>query len=123
MPRKARLDAPGAVHHIIMRGIERRKIFRTNSDRTDVIDRLATIVDDTQTCPNRQLMAQRNQENGVTLPSVKTNYTERSVTHESEKEETFGREEERIPDVGLPGRIPVAGRAALFGGGLQRRSD
>ena len=42
------------------------------------------------------------------------------MTHENEKEETFGREAERIPDVGLHGRIPVAGRAAVSGGGLQR---
>ena len=27
MPRRARIDAPGALHHIIVRGIERRKIF------------------------------------------------------------------------------------------------
>ena len=27
MPRKARIDAAGALHHIIVRGIERRKIF------------------------------------------------------------------------------------------------
>jgi hypothetical protein len=27
MPRKARIDAPGALNHIICRGIERRKIF------------------------------------------------------------------------------------------------
>jgi hypothetical protein len=27
MPRKARIDATGAVHHIIAKGIERRKIF------------------------------------------------------------------------------------------------
>ncbi|MBM3205796.1 transposase, partial [Candidatus Shapirobacteria bacterium] len=24
MPRKARIDAPGALHHVIIRGIERR---------------------------------------------------------------------------------------------------
>jgi len=29
MPRKARLDAPGALHHIIFRGIERREIFQS----------------------------------------------------------------------------------------------
>ena len=29
MPRKARIDAAGALHHIIVRGIERRKIFGT----------------------------------------------------------------------------------------------
>jgi hypothetical protein len=28
MPRKARIDSPGAVHHIISRGIERRSIFK-----------------------------------------------------------------------------------------------
>ena len=27
MPRLARLDAPGVLHHVMGRGIERRKIF------------------------------------------------------------------------------------------------
>jgi len=27
MPRKARINAPGALHHIVVRGINRRKIF------------------------------------------------------------------------------------------------
>jgi REP element-mobilizing transposase RayT len=49
MPRKARIDAPGAVHHIIIRGIERRKIFRSDSDRSDFIERFAVIVNETQT--------------------------------------------------------------------------
>ena len=49
MPRKARIDAPGAVHHIIMRGIERRKIFRSDPDRSDFIERLASIVNETHT--------------------------------------------------------------------------
>jgi len=26
MPRRAKLDAPGTLHHVIVRGIERRKI-------------------------------------------------------------------------------------------------
>ena len=29
MPRLARLDAPGVLHHVIIRGIERRDIFQT----------------------------------------------------------------------------------------------
>lgn len=33
MPRRARIDAPGAVHHIIARGIERRNIFYDDQDR------------------------------------------------------------------------------------------
>jgi hypothetical protein len=34
MPGTARLDAAGVLHHVIIRGIERRKIFRNNSDRS-----------------------------------------------------------------------------------------
>jgi hypothetical protein len=33
MPISARLDASGVLHHIIIRGIERRKIFRDNKER------------------------------------------------------------------------------------------
>jgi len=49
MPRKARIDAPGALHHIIVRGIERRRIFSDDKDRDNFVDRLADIVTDTQT--------------------------------------------------------------------------
>ncbi len=33
MPRKTRIDTPGALHDIIVRGIERRKIFKDDTDR------------------------------------------------------------------------------------------
>jgi REP element-mobilizing transposase RayT len=49
MPRKARIDAPGALHHIIVRGIERRKLFREDADRVNFLERLGTIVPATQT--------------------------------------------------------------------------
>jgi putative transposase len=49
MPRKARIDAPGAVQHIIVRGIERKKIFRKDADRKNFTARLSTIVSQTQT--------------------------------------------------------------------------
>ena len=49
MPRKARLDAPGALHHIMVRGIERRKIFRDDSDRDDFLKRLGGILRESQT--------------------------------------------------------------------------
>jgi len=49
MPRKARIDAPGALHHIIGRGIERRRIFLDDSDRDNFVERLSTIVSDTGT--------------------------------------------------------------------------
>jgi hypothetical protein len=33
MPRQARIDAPGALEHIIIRGIERKAIFKNDTDR------------------------------------------------------------------------------------------
>jgi putative transposase len=49
MPRLARLDAPGVVHHVIIRGIESRKIFRDNKDRNDMMDRLSDLLPATST--------------------------------------------------------------------------
>jgi putative transposase len=46
MPRGPRLDATGVLHHVIARGIERRAIFEDDSDRNDLLDRLASIVRD-----------------------------------------------------------------------------
>jgi putative transposase len=41
MPRQPRLDAPGALHHVMGRGIERTNIFRIDRDREDFLNRLA----------------------------------------------------------------------------------
>ena len=49
MPRLARLDAPGVLHHIIIRGIERRAIFKDDFDRENFVKRLSTLVPETQT--------------------------------------------------------------------------
>ncbi len=49
MPRKARIDAPGSLHHIIARGIGRRKVFDDNDDRNFFIERLGKVVSDTET--------------------------------------------------------------------------
>jgi putative transposase len=49
MPRTSRLDAPGVLHHIMIRGIERRKIFRNNKDREDLLTRLEKLLTETQT--------------------------------------------------------------------------
>ena len=45
MPRLARLDAPGVLHHVMGRGIERRKIFINKKDRNDFISRLAELAE------------------------------------------------------------------------------
>ena len=41
MPRQPRLDAPGALHHVMGWGIERTNIFRIDRDRDDFLNRLA----------------------------------------------------------------------------------
>jgi hypothetical protein len=36
MPRKVRTNAPVAFHHIIVRGIERKKIFEDDTDKVSL---------------------------------------------------------------------------------------
>ncbi len=48
MPRGTRLDAPGCLHHVVVRGIERRAIFLDDDDRKDLLDRLAALVEKTR---------------------------------------------------------------------------
>ena len=49
MPRTARLDTPGLLHHIMIRGIERRKIFNDDKDRENLIERLSILLPETKT--------------------------------------------------------------------------
>jgi putative transposase len=49
MPRTARLDTPGLLHHIMIRGIERRHIFMDDVDREDFIGRLSRLLPETLT--------------------------------------------------------------------------
>jgi len=49
MPRQPRLDAPGVLQHVMARGIERRKIFWDDKDCNSFLDRLADILEETQT--------------------------------------------------------------------------
>ena len=49
MPRRSRIDAPGALHHIIARGIDRQRIFQDDADRDNFLDRLGNILSETQT--------------------------------------------------------------------------
>ena len=45
MPRQARLDAPDTLHHVMVRGLERRVIFTDDVDRADFVTRLATLAE------------------------------------------------------------------------------
>ena len=49
MPRKSRIDAPDALHHVIGRGIARQKILFGDADREDFLDRLGSILIETKT--------------------------------------------------------------------------
>ncbi|MBI4772997.1 MAG: transposase [Deltaproteobacteria bacterium] len=49
MPRQGRIDAPGALHHIIIRGIESRAIFEDDNDRADFLERLSGLLLETAT--------------------------------------------------------------------------
>ncbi|MBI3291299.1 MAG: hypothetical protein HYZ73_00560 [Elusimicrobia bacterium] len=43
MPRQPRLDAPGLLHHVIARGIERRSLFLTATDYQDFLARIGIV--------------------------------------------------------------------------------
>jgi REP element-mobilizing transposase RayT len=48
MPRKPRIDAPGALHHVMGRGIEGVEIYRSDGDRDDFLSRLETVLGETK---------------------------------------------------------------------------
>jgi putative transposase len=43
MRRQARLDAPGTLHHVIVRGIEKRRIVDDGKDRENFVKRMGEI--------------------------------------------------------------------------------
>ena len=49
MPRQARIDAPGALHHVIASGIEHRIIFDDDQDSDDFLVRICRVILETDT--------------------------------------------------------------------------
>jgi REP element-mobilizing transposase RayT len=49
MPRRARLDAPGILHHVIVRGIEKRRIVDDVADRKNFVKRMGELAEGTKT--------------------------------------------------------------------------
>ena len=49
MPRQARLDSPGTLHHVMIRGIEQRRIVNDEQDRRGFVRRLGALAEETQT--------------------------------------------------------------------------
>ena len=51
MPRRPRIDFPGAFHHVIVRGVDRREIFCDDADRAAYCDQLSLVFpEDGATC-------------------------------------------------------------------------
>ncbi len=72
MPRQARLDAPGTLHHIIIRGIEKRKIVDDRKDRENFLERLGRAASETGTSiyawalmPNHAHFLVRSGQSGI----------------------------------------------------------
>jgi putative transposase len=63
MPRQARLDVPGTLHHVMIRGIEGTKIFYNNEDRGNFLSRVSKLVRATGT----QILAWTLMDNHVHL--------------------------------------------------------
>jgi len=49
MPRAARLDSPGTLHHLIIRGIEKRQIVDDDKDREIFVEKLGQLSTDLET--------------------------------------------------------------------------
>ncbi len=49
MPRQARIDYPGLMHHIMGRGIERKAIFKEPKDKNEFLRRLSELLEKTKT--------------------------------------------------------------------------
>ena len=49
MPRQARLDSPGTLHHVMVRGIEKKAIATDKYDRSDFVKRMGELAQETGT--------------------------------------------------------------------------
>lgn len=49
MPRHARIDMPGLLQHVIVRGIEKSSIFLDDQDRVNFVSRLRALLSETET--------------------------------------------------------------------------
>ena len=49
MPRQARLDSPGTLHHVMIRGIERGDIVGGEKDREELVSRMGDLAEETKT--------------------------------------------------------------------------
>ncbi len=67
MPRQARLDVSGALHHIMVRGINKSEIFKDDQDKTLFLERLGQNVID----GNCSVYAWVLMDNNMSISSLK----------------------------------------------------
>src|SRR3990172_5545640 len=98
MPRGPRLDAPGLLQHVIVRGIEQRPIFLSDADRQDGVRRLARLVPETQTAclawcflSNHLRLLVRSGPRGVAhfMRRFLTGYVEQTQSHPRNIDESW----------------------------------
>ena len=66
MLKKARINMSGALHHLIIRGIERKRIYRNDQDRNNFLDRLGMILVESKTaCYAWALLSNQVRELGM----------------------------------------------------------
>jgi hypothetical protein len=72
MPRGSRLDAPGMLHHVVVRGLDQCAIFPSDGDRQDFVGRLTRLLPETETTclawslvPNQVHLALRSGPRGL----------------------------------------------------------
>jgi putative transposase len=49
MPRQARLETPGTLHHVIIRGIEKKPIVDDDNDRKEFVLRMGALATEEKT--------------------------------------------------------------------------
>lgn len=83
MPRQARLDAPGTLHHVIIRGIEQGKIVDNREDRQNFVSRMGKVASDTGTAiyawalmPNHLLIETPNVTLSKIMQRINLTYTQ-----------------------------------------------
>ena len=70
MPRQARLDVPGALHHIMVRGINRSVIFEDDQDRSRFLERLEQKVVETQSSVYAWVLGEVRRNLGYLVPKL-----------------------------------------------------
>jgi REP element-mobilizing transposase RayT len=124
MPRLARLDAPGILHHVMGRGIERKEIFISNTDRSDFIDRLAALAEEGAMdvyawvlMPNHfhLLCKTRNRPLSSSMSKILTGYTDYVLSYFGQNRYRRRNYQRYVQKGATMGRRPE-----LVGGGLVR---